>query len=645
VKLVNAQVEKFRNIIDSGEFTLTSDVTCLVGKNESGKTAVLQALYRLNPVHAGDRFVALSHYPRRLFFKDRRDGVIDDVAPITATFELEPEDRKALDERFGPGTVPATRVVARRFYDNQLFVDLVDVVPDEANAVRFLVERAALGPGTEPLMSGVQSFDALRAVLSELQRTDNPAGGSTETANDIAAIKLGLVRMLGSESAFLADAVAGALVELLPTIFYFGEYELLEGRVDLGRLLDVPDGELTGGERTAKALLQLVGNGDGVLLNEDYEERKVELEAVSDMLTSQMAEYWHQSHDLAVTIDMDRTSEDAADGRTQVTHWLEVRVQDRRHGHTTNFNERSSGFRWFFSFLAAFSRYEGMLERIVILLDEPGLELHAKAQQDLVRFIEDRLGVEHQVVYTTHSPFMIEPTRMDRVRVVEDKGVELGTKVSADLTDAAPDTVYPLQTALASEMAGRLFGGSPTILVESASDLTHMQVLSEHLKSLGRGHLAEEWTVLSLPGLARLHTALALFGLERPPTVVASPGTEHQLLADLVRRGALPPKKVVLPGQVTRVAESDIEDLFDVGDYVAIFNLAFRDDGHPLLSSTELPPAERVVARIELVRGEYDRSLPAVILARHKDQIAGALSETTLSNFEQFFERVNATAF
>jgi hypothetical protein len=100
----------------------------------------------------------------------------------------------------------------------------------------------------------------------------------------------------------------------------------------------------------------------------------------------------------------------------------------------------------------------------------------------------------------------------------------------------------------------------------------------------------------------------------------------------------------VLPGQVTGVAASDVEDLFEVGDYVAIFNLAFREDGQPLLSSAELPPGDRVVARIEQQRGEFDRSLPAIILARHKEQIAGALSESTLANFEQFFGRINATS-
>jgi hypothetical protein len=362
------------------------------------------------------------------------------------------------------------------------------------------------------------------------------------------------------------------------------------------------------------------------------------------MFTSQMATYWHQSQDLAVIIDVDRTQEDQADGSAEVTNWLEVRVQDRRHGHTTNFNERSSGFRWFFSFLAAFSRYEGMMERIIILLDEPGLELHVKAQQDLLRFIEDRIAVEHQVLYTTHSPFMIDSSRLDRVRLVEDRAVEVGSRVTADLASVEADTAYPLQAALAYEMAGRLFGGAPTVLVDSPSDLVFLQVLSEHLRSLARGHLNEDWTVLSVPGLARLHSVLALFGQERGPTVVAAPGTDHQHLADLVGRGAVPPGRIVLPGQVTGVAASDVEDLFEVGDYVAIFNLAFREDGQPLLSSAELPPGDRVVARIEQQRGEFDRSLPAIILARHKEQIAGALSESTLANFEQFFGRINATS-
>ena len=56
-------------------------------------------------------------------------------------------------------------------------------------------------------------------------------------------------------------------------------------------------------------------------------------------------------------------------------------------------------------------------------MDEPGLNLHASAQADLLHFIED-LSKNYQIVYTTHSPFMIDSSNLQRVRTVleTDKG-------------------------------------------------------------------------------------------------------------------------------------------------------------------------------------------------------------------------------
>src|SRR5215218_6104988 len=49
VILKTALVQKFRSIENSGTVRLEPDVTCLVGKNESGKTAFLEALHQANP--------------------------------------------------------------------------------------------------------------------------------------------------------------------------------------------------------------------------------------------------------------------------------------------------------------------------------------------------------------------------------------------------------------------------------------------------------------------------------------------------------------------------------------------------------------------------------------------------------------------
>ena len=85
-----------------------------------------------------------------------------------------------------------------------------------------------------------------------------------------------------------------------------------------------------------------------------------------------------------------------------------IRVMNRRHRVSVSFDERSRGFVWFFSFLAYFSELEETnTNDLVLLLDEPGLALHATAQNDLLRYMEEKLAPEHQVIYTTHSPFMI----------------------------------------------------------------------------------------------------------------------------------------------------------------------------------------------------------------------------------------------
>ena len=102
--------------------------------------------------------------------------------------------------------------------------------------------------------------------------------------------------------------------------------------------------------------------------------------------------------------------------------WIfSTRIVNERHRASVNFDERSSGFIWFFSFLIWFSQMkENYADKLVVLLDEPGLTLHGKAQQDLLRYIREKLQPEYQVIYTTHSPFMLDVENIFSLRTVED---------------------------------------------------------------------------------------------------------------------------------------------------------------------------------------------------------------------------------
>lgn len=119
MRLVAARVRKVMSVQDSGRLALDEGLTTLVGKNESGKTAMLQALYRANPLPSGHptAFAARRDYPRRDLGPDR--DRIDDVRPVTLEVELDYADRQRL-ERSGERLPTTPLFASRRYGDDAL---------------------------------------------------------------------------------------------------------------------------------------------------------------------------------------------------------------------------------------------------------------------------------------------------------------------------------------------------------------------------------------------------------------------------------------------------------------------------------------------------------------------------------------------
>jgi predicted ATP-dependent endonuclease of OLD family len=101
MQLRSVTVQFFRNFVEPQKFDVESDITVLVGKNESGKTTVLKALHRLNPANQVDvEFDLTTEYPRWRLARDRKtDPDLAGTTLIEATFELSDEDRSALAVR------------------------------------------------------------------------------------------------------------------------------------------------------------------------------------------------------------------------------------------------------------------------------------------------------------------------------------------------------------------------------------------------------------------------------------------------------------------------------------------------------------------------------------------------------------------
>ncbi|MDQ4034277.1 MAG: AAA family ATPase [Actinomycetota bacterium] len=641
MRLKQFRVSKFRNIIDSGPIDVEEDVTCLVGMNEAGKTAVLTALNRLNP--ADDSvFTVQDDYPRWLLIPDRRANVIDETAPIEAYFEIDDSDQQAVDEHFGPGVVEAGNTVTVRQTYGDTAQHWTIPLSSQAAVANALAHAGVTNDLKASLVQADDFPEVLTAIKQQQANLGDPDGEDADHAPELAAALAEAQRVSGGKP--VIRIVRQLLQPRLPKFFYFSNYSILQGRIDLSQL-DVTTQQRAGStpEQTARSLLALANTTPDQLAGSDYEDRRAELEAVGNDLTQQVFRYWKQNPNLRVQFDVDRVPQlNPSPGRPAAVHpFLDIRVEDVRHAFTNNFSQRSSGFRWFFSFLAAFTEFETREDNFVVLLDEPGLTLHGRAQANFLDFINERLSVVTQVLYTTHSPFMVETDKMERVRIVEDGGPDTGATVSQEVLRVGQDSLFPLQAALGYDVVQHLFIGDANVLVEGSSDFVYLDAMSRFLANQGRLHLDSDWRIMPAGGANNIPAFVALIGTTMEVTVLIDAGTEGaQRLQRALDAGRMDRQRLITVGDITGSPNSDIEDMFDVEDYLRMYNAAFGKR----TTAASLPPGDRVVKRIEQKEGaKYDHYKPAEALLRGQIKMLPQMSVTTLERWSSLFERINAS--
>ena len=608
-----AQVRSYKNIYDSELVPIESDITCMIGKNESGKSAFLEALYRLNPLPSGTRmnFDQLRDYPRRL----RGTGSLElsGVRPIEAVFELENEDIDELEKVFGPGILRSRMVTMARDYENR---PLMGVDINEQSFVKHVIKTFRLD------ITLPDSIDTVAKLKTKLQ-------SMTEKTPAVQRL-LGHLEMLD-----LRAQVREMVVERVPRFLYFSEYSALPGRISIPHVLGSPETRLSNRERTALALLRQGGMISVNFPKAEYEARRAVLESAAARITDEIFEFWSQNHNLRVDFDLDFG---APPENGKAPPFLDIRIWNDQHRVSLKFDERSDGFVWFFSFLVFFSEFRLSKKRMIVLLDEPGVGLHALAQADLMRFMERRLTPNHQIVYTTHSPFMMKASDIKRVRFVEDRD-SVGTKVTSNMKNASQETVYPLQAAMDQEMSQEMIVGRNSLIVENPSDILYLQVISSFMKQRGRVGLDERWELLPAGSIKNLPSFVSMMQNGSKPAVLYNVNPEsRQTVEQLVTRGLLPQANIMPVTLINGHKAGDLEDVFDPYFFLTLLRGAEIAD----IKDPDLPPGDRIVRRVEGALGKkLNRFQPASHLMREQAMLLEVMSDETLDRFEKLFQQLN----
>lgn len=642
MRLTRYRVTNFRSIVDSGWIDL-DDVTTLVGENETGKTNLLLPLWKLNPAGGGGGEIeVLADIPRRRYSELRRR--LGEVTFVEAEFTLDEALANELGALAGCDADQTRTVIVGRTYDGEYTVTFPHADPIlVVSAAQVVATLGAIAMRLSQLASQDQVTwgAALHAAQAQLlaARQDTDCYNHAAVAKRIAAIAAAMlpddavpshdVRQMMLEE--VEELFAGAkpqqphdfasvnrlVVERMPRFIYYSDYGTLDTRIYLPRViedLNRPAEELgrraAAQMRTLRLLFKYVGlspkeimelgqegEPDTDLSQEEMrrtarrkEERDVLLVSAASALSERFRDWWKRGN---------YSFRLSADG-----NYFTIWVFDTERSEPVQLEGRSHGFQWFLSFFIIF-----LVERAaqhsnaVLLLDEPGVTLHPLAQEDLFRFFAG-LAKDNQLIYTAHSPFLIDPDRLSSVRVVfVNEGGE--TEISADLRKPERDrrrarAMFAVDAALGLSVAHPLMRYAHPTIVERASDQTYLTIAKIALIAAGRIQPPREVVFLVASGAEAIAATASIVGSKQLPPVLVDSRAAGRLAARTLREGlyAGAQDRILDAFAFAGVSDAEIEDLMPRELMLPAIEFLYRTNDETLFSEN-YDPARAIVPQIE----------------------------------------------
>lgn len=275
----------------------------------------------------------------------------------------------------------------------------------------------------------------------------------------------------------------------------------------------------------------------------------------------------------------------------------------------------------------------------------------------LLRYINEKLRPEHQVIYTTHSPFMIDPENITAVRTVEDReqdGAVIGTKIGERIFGTDKETILPLQGALGYDITQTLFVGPNTIVVEGPSDLLYLKWFSTQLTSAGRQGLDPRWTISPIGGITKIGSFVALlYGQITNIAVLTDVATGEKAEVQRLRKSELLQDGHVFTAEnYAGQSEADTEDILGRENYIELVNACYNLKGKQKVPATKPAGAAMRVAKevkehfrtLPPSVREFDHLAPASYLVENGASLINALPDlaNALERFERLFADLNS---
>lgn len=662
MQIESFRIFDFRSISDSGNIDIAR-ITALLGRNESGKSNLLLALRTLNPVEGFQALNPTKNFPRHRKLSECSDN----TEVVSSLWKLTADEQQELGKILSRATA-ATHVTIGRRYGATRWARFESVPPlefDEAKIQKQAERIAAAAKVAAENLDETQKA-ALEAAIGNFNESVAVKGKKMEewaasARGGLAAFSQATAKASVQiheeqtrdilELKNLADTIAGDkeamqkandwVISKIPVFIYLDEYPGLDGYQNIAQYVERKSkNQLKEADIYFEKLCKVAGL-DPAQLNQlqgqaKAEERNLIANRASAVVTAEIRRLWTDRR-LKVRFNLDGEHFETLISDPTSTFDVEV-----------NLDERSRGFRWFFSFYITFSADTdgGRAENAILLLDEPGLFLHIESQKDLQAHFEKDFN--NQIIYTTHSPFMVPILTLDRLRTVNIAD-DTGTTVTNNPTGDGR-TLAPIRAALGYHYADSLFIGPNNLIVEGVTDWWIIEAVSKHFVNAGKQGIPRGLALPPVDGAPKVPNMVSLLTAQKLNVLVllddekqARAIRDEMVSTKLVREQNI----IFVSDAITsdKPTEADIEDLLDPSVYETLVRDSYSKElaGKTLSLNSNIP---RIVKRLEAGFQEigltFHKTRPAGLFFRTMAvDPASVMTEKTVERFEALFAIVS----
>lgn len=466
MKLKKFKITNYKSITDSGDCYLTDTITILAGKNESGKTSILEALEDFDT----DKKIRESAKPIKspesvpeisitfIVEKDTVNEIFEEIkSSLKATGDFEIEIIKTFPDIYSFSET----TLQNEIFGGKEIEKIQKSIRDKWNKIKTIrTKYEALGGSlfdfefsdfTNEKTLFINFKNATTPNLAQIEEKERDMFSKliTETEVDINNLE----NLLATKTKFLEALkqwipnfiLFNSFEDIFPNKIPFAELEKNEWIKDLSVISDLKITTIKGTDDRGKEKHK---DDINIKLNKDYEK------------------FWTQDvSNLSVNWDSEH-----------LYFWI------KEDGYPYEPSLRSKGRQWHLAFYIKVSARANEKIPNIILIDEPGLFLHAKAQEDILGKLEDS-AKEVQLIFSTHSPYLLEADKLNRVRLVhrsKKSGTEIENKVHA-LADK--ETLTPILTAIGLELNAGISALDKVnnAVVEGPSDVYYLNAFKKIL--------------------------------------------------------------------------------------------------------------------------------------------------------------------